>query len=90
MPPGLAIAEPVRGRRLLQALRDTGGTCVSVEEEAILDAQRRLAHHGFYAEPTSATAAAALQAVAQLAGPDDTIVLPLTGSGLKGTPSLHG
>jgi threonine synthase len=86
---GLAIAEPVRGRRLLQAIRDTGGTCVSVEEEAILEAQRQLAHHGFYAEPTSATAAAALPVVARLAGPDDTIVVPLTGSGLKGAPALH-
>jgi threonine synthase len=87
---GLAIAQPVRGRRLLQAIRDTGGTCVTVEEGAILDAQRRLAHHGFYAEPTSATAVAALQTVGQIADQDDTIVVPLTGSGLKGAPALYG
>jgi threonine synthase len=85
---GLAIARPVRGRRLLQAIRETGGTCTVVEDNAILSAQRQLAHHGLYIEPTSATAVAALEAVFKLAGPDETIVVPLTGSGLKGSPSL--
>jgi threonine synthase len=85
---GLAIAAPVRGRRLLQAVRDSGGTCVAVEEDAIRAAQVRLAHHGFYAEPTSATAVAALDGVIQIARPEDTIVVPLTGSGLKGSPVL--
>ncbi len=85
---GLAIAQPVRGRRLLQALRETDGTCVSVEEEAILEAQRQLAHQGFYTEPTSATAVASLPVVSRIAKPDDIIVVPLTGSGLKGAPAL--
>jgi threonine synthase len=85
---GLAIADPVRGRRLLQALRDSDGACVTVEEKAILAAQRQLAHCGFYVEPTSATAMAALPCVLQMAEPDDIIVVPLTGSGLKGSPSL--
>jgi threonine synthase len=86
---GLAIAAPVRGRRLLQAVRESGGTCLSVGEEAINAAQRILAHQGFYVEPTSATAVAALDAVSILAGSDATIVIPLTGSGLKGSPVLH-
>jgi threonine synthase len=81
---GLAIAEPVRGRRLLEALRETEGTCIAVEEEAIQAAQRRLAHQGFYVEPTSATVIAALPAIAAQAKASDVIVVPLTGSGLKG------
>ena len=85
---GLAIAEPARGRRLLQALRESGGICISVEEEGILAAQRQIAHHGLYAEPTSATVVAALPTVFQKAGPHETIVVPLTGSGLKGAPTL--
>jgi threonine synthase len=83
---GLAIARPVRGRRLLQALRESEGTCVSVEEGAIHAARETLAHHGFYVEPTSATALAALPRVFEMAAPDDVIVVPLTGSGLKGSP----
>lgn len=85
---GLAIAGPVRGRRLLQAIRDTGGLCLTVEDTAILEAQQQLAHQGLYTEPTSATAVAALQALAQVAGQDETVVVPLTGSGLKGAPAL--
>jgi threonine synthase len=86
---GLAIAAPVRGRRLLQAVRESEGTCVMVEEAAIHAARRLLAHQGFYAEPTSATVVAALEKVKTLAGPDASIVLPLTGSGLKGAPVLE-
>jgi len=85
---GLAIAAPVRGRRLLQALRETEGACVAVEEEQILEARRQLAGQGFYVEPTSATAAAALPAVYERAGQGEGIVVPLTSSGLKGIPSL--
>jgi threonine synthase len=85
---GLAIAAPVRGRRLLQAVRESGGTCIPVEEKAIHTAQRLLAHQGFYVEPTSATAVAALKGVRALAGEDASIVIPLTGSGLKGSPVL--
>jgi threonine synthase len=47
-----------------------------------------MALHGFYIEPTSATAVAALEKVNQLAKPGETIVIPLTGSGLKGSPTL--
>jgi threonine synthase len=84
---GLAISEPVRGPRLLQAIRETGGFCVAVEDEAILEAQRRLARRGLFVEPTSATAVAALERVHRHAVPGETIVVPLTGSGLKGSPS---
>jgi threonine synthase len=78
----------VRGRRLLQAIRDTDGTCVTVDDEAILTAQRALAHLGFYVEPTSATVVAALPKVLAAVRSGETIVLPLTGSGLKGAPSI--
>ncbi len=83
---GLAITAPVRGRRVLQAIRDSNGGCVTVEEDQILAAQQQAAHMGFFVEPTSATVLAALEAVLRMARPDDIIVAPLTGSGLKGAP----
>ena len=85
---GLSIAEPVRGKRLLQAIRETGGTCVAVEDEATLQAQRQLARRGLYVEPTSATAVAALDVILPQVAPDETIAVPLTGSGLKGSPRM--
>lgn len=86
---GMAIAKPVRGRRILQALRETDGMCVTVAEEAIVKGQQGFAHRGFYAEPTSAAVVAALPTVFEQAAPDDVIVVPLTGSGLKGSPKME-
>jgi threonine synthase len=83
---GLAIAEPVRGRRLLGAIRESDGLGVIVDDDAILAAQGRLAHIGVYVEPTSAAAVAALGEVVARASPAETIIVPLTGSGLKGSP----
>lgn len=85
---GLAIAQPVRGRRLLQAVRESGGACVMVSEDEIRSARQEMASHGFYIEPTSATAVAALKHVINLIKPEDVVVIPLTGSGLKGSPVL--
>jgi len=85
---GLAISEPVRGRRIMQALRETGGICVSVGEDAIKEAQQTAAQRGLYIEPTSATVVAALPQVFRQAAPGDQVVVALTGSGLKGSPRL--
>ena len=85
---GIAIAHPVRGARILQAIRESRGLSVEVEDEDILAAQQRMAHMGFFIEPTSAAAVAALDMVVRQAGPKETIVVPLTGSGLKGVPHV--
>lgn len=85
---GLAIAEPVRGRRLLQAVRESGGTCISVGEAEIRQAQRQMARQGFFIEPTSATAVAGLAQLLLQIKKDETVVIPLTGSGLKGSPKM--
>lgn len=85
---GVAIAGPVRGRRLLRAIRETGGMALAVGENSILESQKQLALQGLYVEPTSAAALAALDTVYQLAKPEESIVVPLTGSGLKGSPRL--
>ena len=86
---GLAINPPVRGRRLLQAIRDSGGTCLTVTEEEIVEACAQMAGLGFYIEPSSAVVVAALKQLDALAGVDEDVVAPLTGSGLKGRPELH-
>jgi len=85
---GLAIAAPVRDRRILEAIRETDGGSITVEDGATLKAQKQLARRGLFVEPTSATVFAALEKVIQGSSVDDLIILPLTGSGLKGNP--HG
>ncbi|SCX54174.1 pyridoxal-phosphate dependent enzyme [Variovorax sp. EL159] len=84
---GTAIKRPVRLREILQALRETNGRTVALTEEQIAAAVRRLAATGLYAEPTSATAAAAIEVLAQRGDirSSETTVALLTGTGLKST-----
>jgi threonine synthase len=88
---GIAVSRPVRSREVLSAVRASGGSIISVSEDAIVDAHRMLARSGLYVEPTSATAVAGLRAVLVSCeiDPDLSIVVILTGSGLKaGAPAL--
>lgn len=85
---GLAIVKPVRGKRILQALRESRGGAVIVSEDQIRQAYHKLAKRGLFAEPSSAVAAAAIGAVRQELGNSAVILAVLTGSGLK-TPVLE-
>lgn len=80
---GLAIVKPVRGKRILQALRESGGGAIVVSEEQIHQAYRNLARKGLFVEPSSAVAAAAIGAVRKEIGDNTVILVALTGSGLK-------
>jgi threonine synthase len=76
---GIALAQPIRDREILHAIRETGGDAVAVPDSEIHTARTALARLGFYVEPTSAVVAAALLRVR----PQGTVVAALTGSGLK-------
>lgn len=80
---GIRVADPVRGPEILRAIRASDGVAISVDDAAILAAQRVLAHHGLFVEPTSAAPVAALARVRAMVGSRAEIVVPLTGSGLK-------
>ena len=86
-----SIAKPVRGKELLQALRQTDGLTAAVSEEEIVAALLDLARQGFLAEPTSAVSAAgAKQLIARgEIAPNETIVVLLTGHGLKATETIR-
>jgi len=83
---GAAIPRPVRDKRILQALRESGGLAVAVSEDEIGAAQAVMAHHGYYIEPTSALAYAGFLQLKDRIGVEERVVLTLTGSGLKGKP----
>ena len=88
---GTAIARPVRLKEVLEAIRRSGGTTVTVTEEEIVAALRELAlRHGLHAEPTSAAAAAGLTKLvaAGTIRASETTVVVLTGSGLKATQRI--
>ena len=89
---GTAIAQPVRGREVLAAIRRSRGAAVAVAEDAIVSASRGLANIGLYAEPTSAVAAAGLPTLLRQGAiaPEETTVVLLTGGGLKATQRWGG
>ncbi|MDT3398898.1 pyridoxal-phosphate dependent enzyme [Streptomyces sp. B1866] len=89
---GAAIRKPVRLPEVLAAVRRSEGDMAAVPEADIAAAARRLAATGLFAEPTSATAAAALdtfRARGALRAGETTVVL-LTGSGLKAQAAMAG
>ncbi|MFW5917091.1 MAG: threonine synthase [Halorubrum sp.] len=82
---GIQIADPVRKAEILDAVADTGGDALAVTESAAERELDRLHRAGFYTEPTCAVAPAALRELRErgVLAPDDDVVVPLTGSGLK-------
>lgn len=82
---GTAIKNPLRLREIIAALRESGGGTVALTEEEIVAALRRLARQGLFAEPTSASAAAALEKLSSAGSikASETTVVVLTGTGLK-------
>jgi threonine synthase len=78
----IRITEPVHAADVEQALARTGGSVVTVADDAILDAWRFLAHEeGLFCEPASAAGVAGL-ADAGLE-PGSRVVCVITGHGLK-------
>ncbi|EGB14337.1 threonine synthase [Pseudodesulfovibrio mercurii] len=86
---GIAIALPMRGEQMLRAVRDTGGVCLAVSEEAILAAFRDMGRKGFCIEPTSAAVAAGAAEYVRTAPRDEVVVTMFTGHGLKVGDKLH-
>lgn len=75
----------------LAALRESGGLAVSVEDSAIRGWHARLAaEEGLFAEPSSAAAPAAVDALVAggRIGPRDSVVALITGSGLREMSAL--
>ncbi|MFM9691786.1 pyridoxal-phosphate dependent enzyme, partial [Streptomyces galilaeus] len=77
---GIAIPRPPRARQILRAVRDSGGTFLTVTEDQLRHAQRDLASRGLYVESTGV---ACWSAVRERALGSRTAVVPLCGAGLK-------
>jgi len=78
---GVRVRNPLRAEAVIAAVMASCGFICAIDEKDILPARDALARLGFYVEPTSAIAWAALiQTVGKL---PDPIVVILSGSGLK-------
>jgi threonine synthase len=80
----ISVDVPRNGYHAVKQLREFGGRCVTTTDEAILGAQQRLASStGLFAEPSAAAAFAGFLASMEEIPPEATVVLLVTGSGLK-------
>ena len=80
---GILVDAPVRGGQILNALYDTDGFALRVDNEAILAAQAAMQRAGHIIEATSATPVAALTRIRERIGDKAGLVIALTGNGLK-------
>ncbi len=78
---GIAIAAPARGKQIIDIIRESGGRVVTVTEAEINSAYHQMVSVGWFIEPTSASAIAAANKRSR--PEEETIVIPLTGHGLK-------
>jgi threonine synthase len=85
---GIAIAEPVRGMQIVDAVRRSGGTFITVSDAEIQQSLRAICRQGFYIEPTSAATTAGVTRYLLQAAPDECIVSVFTGHGLKSTEKM--
>ena len=83
---GLRVPSPFADYLILQAIRETGGTALAVEDSAMVDAMREMAtFEGIIACPEGAATLVGLRHLLNqgFLGPEDTVVLLNTGSGYK-------
>ena len=85
---GIAIAEPIRGRQILEAVKESRGDFIAVDDSEIKKSLRDLCKKGFYIEPTSAATTAGLSKYLQVPNADEIVVSVLTGHGLKATEKM--
>jgi threonine synthase len=81
---GIAIAHPPRLEEMANAIRESGGSVMTVSDDEIRAANDMLRHMGIYVEDTSAVVVAgARRHFKNGINNMRKVVLPLTGSGLK-------
>ena len=87
---GISVAKPVRGREILAAVRETNGFVHVVSEDEIWEGLSALGGCGVYVEPTSAVVASAAKSLIDsgLISSSESVVLTLTGNGLKATDKI--
>lgn len=91
---GIAISEPPRAKQILEAVRATGGSIVTVSDDEILSARTQLAQEGLFVEPTASVCFAAAATAGRRSGPEwhrarallagDDVVVALCGAGSRG------
>ncbi|MGQ4913171.1 MAG: threonine synthase [Candidatus Asgardarchaeia archaeon] len=82
---GIAITKPIRIKSIVNAIKGSNGNVITVSENEIISALKQITKKGILIEPTSAVTLAAYTKLVNegIIDKKDSVVIPLTGSGLK-------
>jgi threonine synthase len=85
---GISIAEPIRGKEILSAVRKSRGDFIVVNDKEIKESLIEMCNKGFYIEPTSASTIAGIKKYLQKSNSNELIISVFTGHGLKTTEKI--
>jgi len=89
---GILVQNPLNGEGALQAIKESRGTAITVQDSEIFSAEQEIARlEGIFAEPSSSATIAALRKLVDqgVIDKEDNVVCLITGSGLKATDVLQ-
>jgi threonine synthase len=89
---GILVRNPLNGKGALQAIEESKGAAITVQDSEIFAAEQEIARfEGIFAEPSSSATIAALKKLVHQGVIDkrDTVMCLITGSGLKATDVLQ-
>jgi threonine synthase len=89
----IAIGNPADGYQVIQTVRSSGGSAAAVTDEKIVDAIRLLAEtEGIFTEPAGGTTLGGAMALIErgVIGPDESVVVCVTGNGYKTAEVVNG
>jgi len=89
---GTSIANPIKLKEIVSAVKESQGQMVSVTDEETLAALPQVWHKGIYIEPTSATSFAAalkLKEIGEITA-DEKVIIVASGNGLKASDTIEG
>jgi len=85
MAEGIAVAKPIRGLQIVDAVRHSRGHFITVNDNEISQSLQEMSHQGFSIEPTAAATIAGLEKYLIETKRDESIITAFTGHGLKST-----
>jgi len=91
--PGIRVPVAIGDYLILDAVRQSGGTAITVSDEELLEGVRLAAtHEGLFVSPEAGAVVAAARLLRErgVLGQDDEVVLFATGAGLKHTDLVTG
>jgi len=85
---GIAVAEPVRGNQIVDAVKQSKGNFIVVSDSEIKESLKEICRKGYYIEPTAAATIAGIRKYLPQTKATEAIVSVFTGHGLKTTEKM--